>query len=125
MPAEIARCVEAALEKKAEDLVVLDLRGLSDVTDFFVICHGTSDRHVLALKNAVEEQLHRHLGISPSSVEGTQRAEWVLLDYIDFVVHIFVEERRAFYRLENLWGDAPRIEVPMEGEGAAREGSGA
>jgi len=101
---------------------VLDLRGLSDVTDFFVICHGTSDRHVLAIKNSIEEGLHRDLRASPASVEGARRAEWVLMDYIDFVVHVFVAEKREFYRLESLWGDAPRIELAPEGGEEAREG---
>ena len=105
-------CIEAAQDKKAEDLVVLDLRGLSDITDFFVICHGTSERQVLAIADAIEERLGRSLAIHPGHVEGRKVGEWVLMDYIEFVVHIFVEEKRAFYRLERLWGDAPRPELP-------------
>jgi ribosome-associated protein len=120
MPPEIAECVEAALDKKAEDLVVLDLRGLSDVTDFFIICHGTSDRQVLAITESIEARLQRTLDLAPSSVEGRRRAEWVLLDYIDFVVHVFVAERREFYRLERLWGDAPRLELPAAGTDRSR-----
>ena len=103
---------------------MLDLRGLSDVTDFFVICHGTSDRHVLAIQHSIEEQLHRDPGVSPSSVEGARRAEWILMDYIDFVVHVFITEKREFYRLESLWGDAPRIEFSAERGDETREGSG-
>jgi ribosome-associated protein len=94
--------------------VVLDLRGLSDVTDFFVICHGTSDRHVLAVADNIEEQLRREVSLKPSHVEGAREAEWVLLDYIDFVVHVFIADKRDFYRLERLWGDAPRREHPIE-----------
>jgi ribosome-associated protein len=109
---EIAECVEAARNKKAEELVVLDLRGLSDVTDFFVICHGSSDRQVLAIAEGIETGLVRNLKRRPANIEGRRRAEWILLDYIDFVVHVFVEEKREFYRLERLWGDAPQLELP-------------
>jgi nicotinate-nucleotide adenylyltransferase len=114
LPAEITRCVEAALDKKAEDLVVLDLRGLSDVTDFFVVCHGTSDRHVLAITESIQDSLREDAGLRPSHVEGDRRAEWILLDYIDLVVHVFIAEKREFYRLESLWGDAPRHEFSAE-----------
>jgi ribosome-associated protein len=109
--AELEQCVEAALDKKAEDLVVLDLRKLSDVTDHFVICHGNSDRQVLAIADSIEERLRRGLGVRPAHVEG-------LMDYIDFVVHVFVEERRNFYRIERLWGDAPRVDLPFETKAA-------
>jgi ribosome-associated protein len=88
---------------------VLDLRGLSDVTDYFVICHGSSDRQVLAIAEAIEERLLECNRVRPGHVEGRRNADWVLLDYIDFVVHVFQEEKREFYRLESLWGDAPRV----------------
>jgi len=91
-------------------VVVLDLRGLSDVTDYFIVCHGTSDRHVLAVTESIEERLRRELGIRPAHVEGRRHGDWVLLDFIDFVAHVFVAEKRDFYRLERLWGDAPRQE---------------
>lgn len=117
LPPEVDRCVEAALDKKAEDLVVLDLRGLSDVTDFFVICHGTSEPHVKAIKDSIDESLRKDLKLRPSHVEGDRQAEWVLLDYIDFVVHVFIADKREFYRLESLWGDAPRHEFSPEGPG--------
>jgi ribosome-associated protein len=116
--------VEAARDKKAEDIVILDLRGLSDVTDHFFICQGTSDRQVLAISDAVEERLFRELSRKPSHVEGRRSSDWVLMDYIDFVVHIFVAEKRAFYRLERLWGDAPREEVPDPAPPPASPGSG-
>ncbi len=99
--------------------MVLDLRGLSDVTDFFIICHGSSDRQVLAIAEAIEEQLHRDAGRRPQSIEGQRRAEWILLDYIDFIVHVFVAERREFYRLERLWGDAPEVDIPDAAAGPA------
>jgi len=92
--------------------VIVDLRGLSDVTDFFVICHGTSDRQVAAIADTIEERLRRELGLRPSHVEGRREAEWILMDYIDFVVHVFVEDKRSFYRIERLWGDAPRLPLP-------------
>jgi len=116
---ELARCVGAAADKKAEDLIVLDLRNLSDVTDFFVICHGSSDRHVLALADSIEQALRDSHGRRPSHVEGRRSAEWILMDYIDFVVHIFIQEKREFYRIERLWGDAPRLDLPAETEARA------
>jgi len=89
---------------------VLDLRGLSDVTDFFIICHGSSDRQVLAIADGIEDALARNLK-RRANIEGRRRAQWILLDYFDFVVHVFVEEKREFYRLERLWGDAPQLEL--------------
>jgi ribosome-associated protein len=115
LPSELIRCAEAALERKALGLTVLDLREISSVTDWFVICHGTSDRHVLAVADWIDERLRADLGIRPAHVEGRRNAEWILLDYIDFVVHVFVEERREFYRLERLWGDAPRVDLAAAG----------
>lgn len=100
--------------------MVLDLRGLSDFTDYFVIGHGSSDRQVLAIADAIEETLAKELRVKPDHVEGRRGGEWVLLDYIDFVVHVFVAEKRSFYALERLWGDAPRIEIPDAGERAPR-----
>ncbi len=86
---------------------MLDLRGLADFADHFLVCHGTSNRQVLAIADAIVEALETRLGISPGHVEGRRVADWVLLDYIDFVVHVFVEEKRSYYGLERLWGDAP------------------
>jgi ribosome-associated protein len=91
--------------------VILDLRGRSDVTDFFLICHGNSDRQVLAIVDNIEERLRVDLGLRPSHVEGRRTADWVLMDYIDFLVHVFRDDRRQFYRLERLWGDAPSLDV--------------
>jgi nicotinate-nucleotide adenylyltransferase len=111
IPPEIVHAVAAAQDKKASDVLVLDLRGLSDVTDHFLICSGTSDRQVLAIADNIQERLQRELGRKPKHVEGLRTADWILLDYVDLVVHVFLEERRQFYRLERLWGDARRIEV--------------
>ncbi len=115
--------VKAALAKKAEDLVVLDLRGLSDVTDFFIICHGRSTRQVQTVADAIEETL-RATKRRPKHVEGHGRGEWVLMDYIDFIVHIFTAERRMYYALEKLWSDAPSLSWDgVEGESEVRKGS--
>ena len=111
----------ASVVADQEDVVVLDLRGLSDITDYFVICHGTSERRVVAIADAVEARLEREHSLRPDHVEGRKIGDWVLMDYIDFVVHIFVEEKRAFYRLERLWGDATRIEPPPSSDRPAAE----
>lgn len=103
--------VDAALDKKADDVMVLDLRGLCDFTDYFVICHGSSSRQVAAIADAIEERMARE-DRAPKHVEGKRVGDWVLLDFIDVVVHVFLEEKRTFYGLERLWGDAPRVGVP-------------
>lgn len=91
--------------------MVLDLRNLSDFTDYFVICHGSSDRQIQAIADAIEERLAEDLGLHPNHVEGRSSSDWILMDYINFVVHVFVEAKRAFYALERLWGDAPQVEL--------------
>lgn len=106
LPPAVQHAVDAAVDKKALETVVLDLRGLSDVTDHFVICHGTADRQVVAIADNIERTL-REAGIKPISVEGRRSGDWVLMDFVDFVVHVFNEDKRDFYRLERLWGDAP------------------
>jgi ribosome-associated protein len=111
LPAEVTAGVNAALDKKALDLIVLDLRKASAFTDFFIICTGATTRQVQAIANGIEEALSRS-GTKPALVEGADRAEWVLLDYFDFVVHVFTPSTREFYGLERLWGDAERVEMP-------------
>ena len=103
--------IAAALDKKALDTVVLDLRAASAFTDFFVICTGTNIRQVQAIADAVKGALEEK-GVKPALVEGYTRGEWILLDYFDFIVHVFTPATRAFYDLERLWGDAKRVEVP-------------
>lgn len=98
--------VEACGERKAMDGVVLDLRGVSDATDYFVVVSGTSDTHVRAVAEHVLDAL-RNKGVRPHHVEGLAAGRWVLLDFVDFVVHIFHPALREFYQLERLWGDAP------------------
>lgn len=108
--AEMTAAIAAALDKKAEQLVVLDLTKSSAFTDFFVICTGTNRRQVQAIAGAVEDAIGKR-GTKPALVEGYDRGEWVLLDYFDFIVHVFMPASREFYNLERLWGDAEKIEV--------------
>lgn len=106
---EKARMAEAALvAKRAVDPVLLDMREITLITDYFLICQGTSNVHIRALSEAVVEGL-KEAGVRPWGVEGREAARWVLLDYGDVIVHIFAEEEREFYSLERLWGDAPRV----------------
>jgi ribosome-associated protein len=106
---ELAKlCIRAALEKKAENPVLIDVSKLCSFTDFFVILTGRSTRHVQSLAEAIEAEL-RSKRLSPSNAEGLQEGIWVLLDYSDVVVHIFYAETRKFYDIERLWHDAPRI----------------
>jgi ribosome-associated protein len=100
--------VSAAEDRKAVELKVLHLQKISDFTDYFLICSGTSERQVQAIADAVQEKL-RAGRVRPLHVEGYNRGQWVLLDYGDLVVHIFQEEPRRFYSLERLWGDAPDV----------------
>ena len=111
LPSPIAAAIDAAHAKKATDLIVLDLRKTAAFTDYFLICTGANPRQVHAIADGVEEALKARR-IRPTHVEGYQRAEWILLDYFDFVVHVFSTNARQFYGLERLWGDATRIEVP-------------
>lgn len=101
--------VGAALDKKAEDVLVLDLRGLCQFTDYFVICHGSTSRQVSAIADEVEKRLLEAEHGKPKHVEGRRVGDWILMDFIDVVVHVFVDEKREFYGLERLWGDAPRV----------------
>lgn len=101
---------ELALSKKAEDIKVLDLRNLTTITDFFVICTGSSDTHVKAIADSIMDG-SKKFGERPWHKEGTAHKSWVLLDYVEVVVHVFLNETRRFYGLEKLWGDAEVTEV--------------
>lgn len=105
--------VRGAQAKKAQDIIVLDLREITSLTDFFIICTGTNTRQNQAISDEVYSQL-KSLGDLPVSYEGYDNAEWVLLDYSDFIVHIFTERTRSYYDLERLWRHARRVEVPPE-----------
>lgn len=104
----------AASDKKAVRLTVLDLRGVAGFTDFFVIASGTNQRQVQAITDAIEETLRKQLRVRPARIEGYSAAEWILLDYGDIVMHIFLEEARQFYDLERLWREARRVPLPPE-----------
>lgn len=110
LPAQVAQAVAAALDKKAEQVQVLDLRRGSAFTDFFIIATGTNIRQVQAIADGIEESLKKD-GIRPALVEGYSKAQWILLDYFDFIVHVFTPTTREFYALERLWGDAEAVEV--------------
>jgi ribosome-associated protein len=114
LPKAVSTAVRAALDKKAEDLVVLDLRKAGGFTDYFVICTGGSVRQVTAIADAVQHELREALHERPALAEGTKHSEWILLDYFDFVVHVFSRDCRAFYGLERLWGNAARHEMSVE-----------
>ncbi len=106
--------LHAAAEKKAHDLVVLDLREVASFTDYFVIASGTNVRQVQAVADEIVERVRKGHRSKPARVEGYSSAEWVLLDYGDFIVHVFEEKARRFYDLERLWRDAARVPVPPD-----------
>jgi ribosome-associated protein len=110
IPAQVLTAVKAAEDKKAVDLVALDLRKAAGFTDYFIICSGTNPRQIRAIADGVMEALAAG-GAKPAHLEGYDRSEWVLIDYFDFIVHVFSPETRLFYGLERLWGNAERVGV--------------
>ncbi len=104
------QAARAAVDRRGEEVLVLDMRGLMSICDYFVICNGRSRLHVEAIAQEVEEQMKAE-GVRMTQSEGIPDASWVILDYLDVVVHIFEPQARRFYDLERLWGDAPRVEV--------------
>ena len=108
----------AASSKQGEDVVILDVRELITITDYFVICAGSSDRQVKSIADEVVDQLKKD-GTRPVRREGEAGSRWVLLDFVDFVVHVFHQEERDFYRLESLWADAPLVEWENEHEASS------
>lgn len=113
-----SHAVDAILDKKGHDVVVMDLRGVSGVADVFVVCTGDSDLQIKAISDSVQTRIREQCSEKPWHVEGTDHHQWVLLDYVDLVVHIFNSEKREYYALERLWGDAPREAVADEGAAA-------
>ena len=111
IPKSIEMAVRAAEDKKALDITVLDLRSADGFTDFFVICSGTNSRQIRAIADGITDAL-AETGSKPAHLEGYDRSEWVLVDYFDFVVHVFSPDTRAFYGLERLWGNAEPVEIP-------------
>ena len=104
----------AIQEKKASDVVIMDMHEASGIADYFILCSGTSDIQVKAIAEAVEKRLESECQEAPWHIEGTEHRQWVLLDYVDLVIHIFTPERREFYDLERLWSDAPMEKVSDE-----------
>jgi ribosome-associated protein len=115
LASDVAKAVQAALDKKASDVVVLDLRKTPAFTDFFILCSGQNQRQVKAIADAIEEGL-RADKVRPAHVEGYDRGEWILMDFFSFIVHVFNPQTRVFYSLERLWGDAERIDVSDESQ---------
>ncbi len=111
-------CARAAIDKKAENVKILNLTDISGFTDFFVICSGTSDRQVQAIANSVESSMGT-LGADSLSAEGYAEGRWVLMDFGDVVVHVFLDALREYYDLETLWAEAPKVSIPSEFYGPA------
>lgn len=109
---ELQLAIRCAADKKAEKMVGLDLRPVTSFTEFFVLCSGTNQRQVQAIADEISEQLKKQLKRKPIRIEGYSAAEWVLLDYGDFVFHVFEKDARDFYDLERLWRDATRVDLP-------------
>ena len=111
---EVQLAIRCAADKKAFDMVALDLREIASFTEFFIIASGANQRQVQAIADEINEQIKKQLQIRPVRVEGYNTAEWVLLDYGDFIVHIFNKESREFYDLERLWRDAGKVTLPAD-----------
>ena len=109
--ARALRCVNASLEKKAKDLIILNVKEISAFADYFIICSGTSDRQVRAIAAAIQENLKK-AGILPLGIEGEAAGQWVLMDYDDVIIHVFLESVRTFYDIERLWSEASRMDIP-------------
>ncbi len=106
-------CAEFAANKKAENILVLDLRGISTFTDYFVICSGTSEPHLKAIAGEIQDELRDQHRVRPINVDGFPTSQWIIVDYSGVLVHIFHTEKRAFYALEDLWSDAPRLPITV------------
>jgi ribosome-associated protein len=110
----------AALDKKATDLDVLAVGDLTSIADYFVLCSAGNERQAMAIADAIEERLQSEMKVKPLLVEGTSPGRWILMDFGDFIVHIFTEDVRRFYGLERLWGDAPNVTADFTGEADRR-----
>src|SRR3954470_612140 len=111
-PLELAQRIAAlAGEKLAEDVVILDMRPVAIYTDFLVVCSGRTPRQATSIYDEVRERLKYDEGLMPRSVDGQSQGSWIIADYLDAVLHVFTPETRAYYRLEELWGDVPLVEV--------------
>lgn len=108
---KLAKVCDAIEGKKGEGILILDIREVSSFTDFFILCHGSNRKQIQAISSAVHEILEKDS--RPAHVEGYERADWVLMDYVDFVVHIFSEPTRRFYNLEKLWSDGTKVKMQV------------
>lgn len=104
-------CASAAADKKAGDIVLLDMRGVSDFTDFFLICSGSSEPQLKAISSAIREKTRDEIDRRPSAADGFPASQWIVIDYGDVICHIFLESRRGFYDLEGLWSDAKQLKI--------------
>lgn len=115
-PLELAKVAAiAADDKKATDIVLLDLTSMSDVCDYFLICSGSNARLVDSIVDEIREKVGKNCGVKPFSTEGRANMRWIVMDYGQVVVHVFLPDVRDYYRLERLWGDAPRVDLDLEG----------
>ena len=114
-------CRGLADDKKAENLVILDLRKLPGVTDFMVLCSGTSEPHLRAIEEEITEKLHETHGLRPRAVDGTRQSGWIVLDYVDVIVHVMKQDVRDHYDLEGLWNDAPRVRATKRKAAGSRK----
>ena len=112
-------CVNAALEKKAKNIIILNMQKVTSFADYSIVCSGTSDRQVQSIAQAIEENMKKN-GFLPLGIEGERTAQWILMDYADIIVHVFYEPVRDFYDMERLWSDAPRMEIDNDAERITR-----
>jgi ribosome-associated protein len=111
----VDRIVHYIQEKKGEEIVVLDLREVTDITDFFIISSGTSNTHLKAIADEIREKIKDEVNVIPWHVEGYEVQKWILIDFVDVVVHIFTPDTREYYSLERLWDDARKMKIPTNG----------
>lgn len=111
LPAELQRAVDLAVDRKGVEITLLDLRGVSNATDYFLLINGTSDTHVRSIADHIIDEMRKE-DVRADHIEGLRTGRWVLIDFIDFVVHVFHPAAREFYQLERLWGDAPAVVIP-------------
>lgn len=112
-------CVNAALEKKAKNIIILNMQKVTSFADYSIVCSGTSDRQVQSIAQAIEENMKKS-GFLPLGIEGERTARWILMDYADIIVHVFYEPVRDFYDMERLWPDAPKMEIDHDADRITR-----
>jgi len=112
-------CVNAALEKKAKNIIILNMQKVTSFADYSIVCSGNSDRQVQSIAQAIEENMKKN-GFLPLGIEGEKTAQWILMDYADIIVHVFYEPVRDLYDMERLWSDAPRMEIDNDAERITR-----